>query len=256
MFKPLSLKAIVMSQMLTHMALVKFGGGVAAVSGKVAGTVYARNATGSYARNWAKPINPGTPRQTDVRSFFAGASAEYSMLSLGQVAAWDAYAAQLTRVNRQGESYTPTGRQMYIETYSNMVAVGLGALGLPSAFSNVPAINSLGAIVALSSAGEIDTLTLDTSAFTIPSGDDGWLIIEAAPAHKPSVRNVNTQYRQIFTTDLTGVTYPIDLAPGFIAVFGNSFVTGQVFSLRARVIDGVSGLGSTRMIANAAIISA
>lgn len=236
------------------MGLVKFGNGVAGISGKVSGSIFARNAAGAYVRNWAKPINPGTPRQTDVRSFFAAASAAFSILVLAEVAAWDAYAAALTRVNRQGDSYTPTGRQTYIECYSNMTAIGETPLDVPSAFSNVPGIISLGVVTAEEDSGEIGTLTMAPGVFVIPSAaDPPIVIVEAAPAHKASVTNVNTQFRQIFTGD--GST-TMNLAAGYIAVFGNSVVAGQTISLRVRVIDTTSGLGSTRMLINSTLVPA
>lgn len=239
--------------LLFGMSLIKTGGGVAAISGKTGGTVYARNKAGAYSRNWAKPVNPGTSRQTDVRSGFAGGSAAFSLLTAAQVAAWQAYAAALTRVNRQGDSYTPTGRQIYIEQYNNMSAIGQTPLSIPSAFSNVPAITALGAVVAESDSGEVGTLTLAACTVIIPSTNPGVLIVEAAPSHKASVTNVNTQFRQIFTGVPSGSH---NLAAGFIAVFGNNFIIGQTFSMRVRVIDEVSGLGSTRLLSDTGIVNA
>ena len=236
------------------MSLIKTGGGVAAISGKTGGTVFARNKSGAYARNWAKPVNPGTSRQTDVRSSFAAGSAVFSMIPGSAVASWNAYAAGLTRVNRQGDSYTPTGRQIFIEQYNNMLAVAAAPLFVPSSTSNVPAVESIGTIIAESDAGEVGTMTLNSVGAAIPSGATGRVIVEAAPSHKASVTNVNTQFRQIFTAALDDG--PFDLSPGFIAVFGNTLISGQTLSLRIRVIDETSGLGSTRMLANQTIVPA
>lgn len=247
MFKPLDLKTIVRNQMLMHMALIKTGGGVAAISGKTGGTVYGRNKAGAYQRNWAKPVNPGTARQTDVRSNFAGGSAAFSKLAAANVAAWNAYAAVLIRTNRQGDAYTPTGRQIYIEQYNNMTAIGATPLVAPSIWNNVPAIAIPGAIVAEADTGEVGTLSLGITTVVIPSGDAGVMIIEAAPAHKASLTNVNTQFRQIFSGAPTAL---MNFTTGYIATFGNSLTTGQVVSIRLRVVDGDSGLGSTRILLN------
>lgn len=230
------------------MSLIKTGGGVAAISGKTGGTVYARNKAGAYSRNWAKPINPGRTRQTDVRSAFAAGSAAYSLLTLPQVAAWDAYASTLTRVNRQGDSYTPTGRQIFIEAYNNNTAAGEAILTAPSEFSNVPAINTAGAMLFETTTGNITTLTLGACTVTIPSGDAGVLLIEASPAHKASLRNVNTSFRQILFAVPSGTH---NLLSAYTAVFGTSGASGQVIDLRLRVIDPLSGLGSTRMLVSA-----
>lgn len=230
------------------MSLIKTGGGVAAISGKTGGTVYARNKSGAYSRNWAKPVNPGTSRLTDVRSFFAGGSAAYSMLTATQIAAWAAYAATITRTNRQGDSYTPSGRQMFMEIYANMTGVAIAYLHVPSAFSNVPSITNLGAISSTVSGGHITALSLASIVDVIPGGAGALIVVEAAPLHKPSLTNVNTQFRQIYFDD-DGAA-PFDLLAGFTAVFGNPAVAGQTLSLRVRVIDEASGLGSTRMLVN------
>lgn len=229
------------------MSLIKTGGGVSAISGKTAGTVYARNKAGAYTRNWAKPINPGSSRQTDVRSSFAAGSAHFGMLSLDQVNAWIAYASGLTRLNRLGDPYTPTGRQIFIEIYNNLIAAGLTFLSVPSPYTNVPAINALGAFVLESDGGEIGTMTLAATTVVVPSTAAGVLLVEATPPHKASKVNTNTQFRQIFSGVPSGAH---NLAAGYINVFGNSLEVGQVVDFRVRVIDNDSGLGSTRMLAS------
>ncbi|GAI01350.1 unnamed protein product, partial [marine sediment metagenome] len=45
------------------MALIKYGGGIVQISGSIAGTVFARNKMGNYARPRTKPVNPRTARQ-------------------------------------------------------------------------------------------------------------------------------------------------------------------------------------------------
>src|SRR5439155_18595087 len=48
------------------MAKVQFGSGVAYISGRIAGTVHARNKGGSYIRRFSVPINPATGFQQGV----------------------------------------------------------------------------------------------------------------------------------------------------------------------------------------------
>lgn len=230
------------------MSLIKTGGGVAAISGKTGGTVYGRNKAGAYSRNWAKPVNPGTSRLTDVRSNFAAASAAYATLTLLQINAWAAYASLLTRTNRQGDSYTPSGRQMFMECYNNMSTVGQAPLTSPSSITNVPAMTGIGAITLSVTAGAINVYSILDATYSIPSGGDGYVIVEAAPFHKVSVRNVNTGFRQVFIAN--GPDYPFNIKAGVQAVFGSALQVGQIGDLRVRVIDELSGLGSTRMLAS------
>lgn len=228
------------------MGLVKFGGGVAGVSGKIGGTVYSRNQAGAYARNWAKPVNPSSGRQTSVRTQFSNGSSGYSLLNALKVSAWAGYAATLTRVNRQGANYTPSGRQMYMETAQNLAQLGLAALSAPSAWSNVPTITVIGAITHTVVAGAFTVLTMAAPTVTIPSGGVGWIIIEATPPHKVSITNVNNQYRQVLAGLISGA--PFDFFAGYSAVFGTTVTAGQIVNIRVRIIDNLSGLGSTPLL--------
>ena len=229
------------------MGLVKFGGGVAGISGKIGGTVYSRNQAGAYARNWAKPVNPSSGAQTNVRTQFSGASAGYALLTTAQVNSWAGYAASLTRVNRQGANYTPSGRQMYMECAQNLAQLALPALANPSAWSNVPTLTAIGAITHTVVASNFTVLSMLSATVVIPSGGVGWVIIEATPPHKASIRNVNNQYRQVFAALVSAA--PFNFFAGYSAVFGTAATAGQIVNLRIRVIDNLSGLGSTTLLA-------
>jgi len=79
------------------MALVKFGGGVVGMSGSIAGTTFARNRSGSYARAKTKPINPNTTLQNLVRATFAMLSARWAQtLTEAQRTAWNLYASSVS----------------------------------------------------------------------------------------------------------------------------------------------------------------
>ena len=106
------------------MGIVKFGGGVAAISGKVAGNVYARNRAGAYIRKWAKPVNAASIRQQEVRAAFGENSSGWGALTDTQRTAWNALAAASERLNRLGDSYVPTGRQIFIEANQNLATAG------------------------------------------------------------------------------------------------------------------------------------
>ena len=99
------------------MALVKFGGGVVGMSGSIAGTTFARNRSGSYARAKTKPINPNTTLQNLVRATFAMLSARWAQtLTEAQRTAWNLYASSVSMKNRLGESINLTGYNHYIRS--------------------------------------------------------------------------------------------------------------------------------------------
>jgi len=89
------------------MALVKFGQGVAAMSGKLGGSVFAHNKGGPYVRNWVVPTDPNTDRQSAVRQIMSDLMSHWNdNLTVLQREAWKTYADAVTVLNRFGEPIT------------------------------------------------------------------------------------------------------------------------------------------------------
>lgn len=103
------------------MALIKFGGGIVEMRGKLGGTVFSRNKGGNYARAATTPINPNTARQVLVRTALAFLTDRWSnTLTVGQRTAWNLYAASVQMINKLGESINISGFNHYIR--SNLIA--------------------------------------------------------------------------------------------------------------------------------------
>lgn len=101
------------------MALVKFGGGITAMSGSMAGNTYARNRFGAYVRNRTKPVNPNTPYQVKMRSAMAFCADRWAnTLTAGQRAAWDLYASNVAMKNKLGETIHLSGYNHYVRSNS------------------------------------------------------------------------------------------------------------------------------------------
>lgn len=88
---------------------------IAQAAGKIGGTVFARNKTGLYARNWAKPTNPNSARQVDQRGWLTAAASAWKVLTDTQRAAWNEYAAGTPVMNRLGETVHLTGQNFYMK---------------------------------------------------------------------------------------------------------------------------------------------
>lgn len=102
------------------MALIKFGGGVVQMTGSIAGTTFARNRYGNYARARTKPINPNSARQQVVRAALAFLTDRWQgTVTALQRAAWDLYGANVVMTNRLGESINLSGFNHYLR--SNMI---------------------------------------------------------------------------------------------------------------------------------------
>jgi hypothetical protein len=102
------------------MALVRYGGGIAQMSGSLGGNTYAHNRSGNYVRTRTKPVNPNTDLQTKVRAAMAFLTDRWSQTLTGaQRAAWNLYASNVVMKNRLGVDINLSGFNHYIR--SNMI---------------------------------------------------------------------------------------------------------------------------------------
>lgn len=103
------------------MALIKFGAGIIQMLGSIAGTTFARNRSGNYARARTTPTNPNTARQDAVRSAVAFLSDRWAQtLTHAQRVAWNLYGDSVNMKNRLGETIHLSGYNHYIR--SNTIA--------------------------------------------------------------------------------------------------------------------------------------
>ena len=143
------------------MALVKLGGGIIALSGKIAGNVFSRNRSGNIVRAWANPVNPNTARQQAVRSIMQSLSTRWSnVLTAVQRSQWDAYAAAVLSTNRLGETIQLTGQNYYVGNNSAILSAGGVTVDDGPAVLNKPDADPLFAVVVDEAAQEI-SVTFD-----------------------------------------------------------------------------------------------
>ena len=106
------------------MAKVVLGGGVAAISGKVGGAVFARNKGGAYMRTFVKPTNPSTVYQEESRDRLTQYSNEWRTLTDPQRNSWNAWAATHPVIDRLGASKLLSGAQAYVKVNTNRDLAG------------------------------------------------------------------------------------------------------------------------------------
>ena len=143
------------------MALIKFGGGIVGMSGSIAGTTFARNRSGSYARARTKPVNPNTALQQAIRALMASMTTHWGQtLTAAQRTAWNLYASSVSMKNRLGEAINLTGFNHYLR--SNMAIVQAGGTRVdagPTIFE-LPAKDSTFAVT-ISEAAQKLSITFD-----------------------------------------------------------------------------------------------
>lgn len=223
------------------MALVKYGGGVASMSGKQGGAVHSRGRTGAIIKDWTKPCNPANAKQSQRRASFAGQTAAWGLLTDAQRSAWNAFAASMTRLNRQGDSYVPTGRQMYIELNANLNLIGQVSITAPPIGSVPPTIPSALTLTVTEAANVLATMLVAGGA------TDATILVyvKAAPPQMTGRANVQRQFRSIgsFTAGAS-----VNIKSAYQTQFGAVMPLGGNVQVSVSFINKTTGLASPELV--------
>lgn len=223
------------------MGLIKYGIAVSDISGKVSGNVFARNRAGSYVRKWAKPTNTPTMKQSANRLAFGNVSKDWAALTLLQQEGWNTLASTVTRKNRLGEDYTPTGRQIYLESSNNLRVIGDTPL-TDAPFSLLqPTIDGVPALTLEETAGAWSTGRIDGLA--AQSGIE--YVLEVTKPFTNTKGNFKTDYRQLMI-DVTAAS--INFMALYVAAYGTAIAAGDTVSFRLSYIDTTNGMRSPMLV--------
>lgn len=114
------------------MASIRFNQ-IADARGSVNGTVYSRGIGGLYMKNRVSPINPQSTRQSAVRAQLSSLAASWRSLTDAQRDTWKAQVENYPATNRLGETYIPSGYQLYMTINSTLNAAEESLLTTPLA---------------------------------------------------------------------------------------------------------------------------
>lgn len=214
------------------MGLVKFGQGVAKISGKVGGTVFAHNKGGTYARNFAVPTDPGSTFQNTVRQAMSALVERWGqILTQAQRDDWATYAANVTKLNRLGDPIhlPPIAWYTGCNTQRSQAGVAI-ADDAPTVFDRGEADSTLA--VAASEATQQLSVTFDDALEWVDE-DDGHLLVYASRPQSPATEFFKGPYRLAGTIDgdsVTPPTTPATMAAPFAFVEGQKIFTRLVIS--------------------------
>jgi hypothetical protein len=107
------------------MASIKLGSLASDIRGSIGGTVFSRNGGGAYAKQRTKGTNPNSSGQQVMRSIMATMFTMWSALTAAVRTNWATYAANVSMINRLGDSINVTGYNMYARTRAIMDRLGM-----------------------------------------------------------------------------------------------------------------------------------
>lgn len=195
---------------------------------KIGSAVASKNRNGNYFRNLVIPSNPRTPRQTAVRALFTNLSSAWRGLSEAQRMGWTSLAAQVTLRDALGNSYKPTGQQLYVGNNTNLTNAGLAVIDdAPAVPDAVPDVELSGVIASV----EASTPFTHTLSLYMGGGTTGQIVLISATAQYSAGRSYvgRSQYRILEPLPLPA-TVPTSILSPYENLFG-SLVVGSKLSV-------------------------
>lgn len=120
------------------MPKVKFSTLVSGMSGKSNGSVFSTNRAGAYFRNNTSKVKPITGANGIRKSLFTTAVQAWRQLTIEQQIAWNTAVDQFTRVNVFGDSFIPSGYNLFTQINNCRLAAGDSILLLPPTARSIP----------------------------------------------------------------------------------------------------------------------
>lgn len=162
-------------------ALVKYGAGIVQMSGSIAGTTFARNRYGNYARARTKPTNPSSDRQIKMRSILSTLTTRWSQtLSAAQRTAWNLYATSVAMTNKLGETVYLSGFNHYIRSNSPVGDIGNTYIDDGPTLFELPSTDGSFAVT-VSEATQTFGITFDDGADWCSEDNAGIYILQGLP---------------------------------------------------------------------------
>lgn len=218
------------------MALIKLTAIVDNISGKLNGTVFAKNKGGHYMRSKSKPTNPRTAQQMAVRGAFGAISSAWRSLPEAARNAWNEIASDFPYINKLGDSKVLSGFALHQKLNRNVGIVGGDALQYP------PAPQGVASISEITPNFEPTALTI-TGAAVSEIGQKNKVVIYATPALSPGVSNFQNRLRQIQVADIDDLGTGINFTASYSNLFGAP-VADQKIGVAVRAINEDTGEAS------------
>jgi len=224
------------------MAKVKLSALVSGMSGKLNGSVFAKNRGGLYLRTKVTPVNPQTASQVAARNLLTTFSQGWKSLTAGQRVSWNNAVENFQTTDVFGDLKKPSGLQLYIRLNANISNAGGAAIVVP------PLPTGAAGLTALSLAALFTGATFDITFAPTPVPAGMALYIEATPGLSAGISNANSRFRTIGVEPAAGSSV-IDFSAEYAAKFG-ALATGQKVFVRAKFINIATGEVSQSLVAS------
>jgi len=229
------------------MALIRPGGLVGQISGRVGGDVFSHNRYGQYVRAGSNPVTSTTTHALAAKARMTEVTQAWQGLTTAQKLAWYGWAVTNPVLNRLGQSITLTGHAAY---------VGLNArlLNVPVAKITDPPVEAAPIPLAtLTLTADIGAGTTEIAFTATPLAAADGLYIKACVLDSAGINFVENYLRLIAITAAAQAT-GYDYLTVIEARFG-TLAVGQIVVVEVGVLDRANGQLSALLRDQATVVS-
>jgi len=227
------------------MALIRPGGLVGQISGRLGGDVFSHNRYGQYVRAGSNPVTGTTSYALAAKARMTQASQGWQSLTAAVKLAWNAWASTNPTINRLGESIHLTGHAAYVASFCRASAAEIGVL------TNPPIAAAPAPLATLSLTGDIGAGDVSAVYTATPLGANDHLWIEACVLDSNGINFVQNYLRHIGTSGAAQAS-PYVFEARVTARFGTLQV-GQILVAEISVINDVTKQRSAPLRAQVAV---
>ena len=213
------------------MASILFGLVVTDARGKLGGHVFTKGRSGNTLRTKGIPTNPQTAAQQAIRASLGALSSAWRSLTETQRASWNSAVESFKKTNVFGNSYAPSGKNLYVSLNQNLSNAGQTAIeSAPE-----PAAVSAAGLSYIEIQVGIEAMLLSWADTT--AGQT--VLVFLTPPMSAGKYFVKSQYR-LLTTAVQSTASPIDIWTDYVARFGTP-IEGQKVYAKVIPINNTTG---------------
>ena len=215
------------------MALFTPGPTVAAISGSIGGTTFARNRYGMYARNRSIPVVSTTPAALNAKARMATISQQFQSLTNPQKLAWQAWCTTNPGLNRLGQQIVLSANAAYVSLNTRLHYLGIASIVDP------PLEPAPVALLTLLQTCDLGATTFDLAYTATPLAADDMLWITSCVTDSSGINWVQNLLRLIGVTAAAQAS-PFDHQTLLETRFG-TLQEGQTVHTQVAVVDSANG---------------
>lgn len=216
------------------MALIKFGMMMTDARGKLGGQVFTKTRSGATIRTKVTPANPNTSAQSLARSRFGLISSEWRLLDEADRATWNSAVSNYSKTNIFGDTYLPSGKNLFVSLNSNLLSVGI------SSFMTAPLPVSVPSLLLTTA----EVVVVDEEINLTYTGSEPGLgyskVIEATAPFSAGKYNFTGGFARISQWNGTSEPLPTGYYIDYVNKYGNP-PPGTKIAFRACVIVNATG---------------